>query len=56
MDMVAEGVETARGVYRLSQKYKVPMPITAEVYQIIVRNKKPSDALTDLMSRKVKAE
>jgi glycerol-3-phosphate dehydrogenase len=32
------------------------MPITAEVYQIIVRNKKPSDALTDLMSRKVKAE
>ncbi len=56
MDMVAEGVETAKGVYKLSRKYKVPMPITAEVYQIIVRNKKPSAALTDLMSRKVKAE
>lgn len=56
MDMVAEGVETAKGVYRLSQKHKIPMPITAEIYQIIVRNKKPSDALTDLMSRKVKAE
>lgn len=56
MDMVAEGVETAKGVYRLSRKHKVPMPITTEVYQIICRNKKPGDALTDLMSRKAKAE
>ena len=56
MEMVAEGVETVKGVYRLSQKYKVPMPITSEVYQIICRNKKPGDALADLMSRKAKAE
>ena len=56
MDMVAEGVETAKGVYKLSKKYKVPMPITAEVYQIIVKNKKPGDALTALMNRKAKAE
>lgn len=56
MEMVAEGVETAKGVYKLSKKHKVPMPITAEVYQIICRNKKPADAVTDLMSRKAKAE
>ncbi len=56
MEMVAEGVETAKGVYKLSKKYRVPMPITAEVYQIICRNKKPADAVTALMSRKAKAE
>ena len=56
MEMVAEGVETAKGVYKLSKKHRVPMPITAEVYQIICRNKKPADAVTDLMSRKAKAE
>jgi len=56
MEMVAEGVETAKGVYKLSKKHRVPMPITAEVYQIIVRNKKPKDALIALMSRKAKAE
>lgn len=56
MEMVAEGVETVKGVYKLSKKYKVPMPITAEVYQMICRNKKASDAVTDLMSRKAKPE
>lgn len=56
MEMVAEGVETVKGVYKLSKKRKVSMPITAEVYQIICRNKKPGDALADLMSRKAKAE
>ena len=56
MEMVAEGVETAKGVYRLSKRYKVAMPITREVYRIICWNKKPVDAVTDLMSRKAKAE
>ncbi len=56
MEMVAEGVETVKGVYKLSRKYKVPMPITTEVYHIICRNKKPGDAVSDLMSRKTKSE
>jgi len=56
MEMVAEGVETVKAVYRLSQKYKVPMPITHEVYQIIYKHKKPKLALTDLMTRKMKPE
>lgn len=56
MEMVAEGVETVKGVYKLSKKYNVPMPITAEVYQMICKNKKASDAVTDLMSRKAKPE
>lgn len=56
MDMVAEGVETVKPVHKLSQKLKIPMPISNEVYKIIYEGKKPSNALTDLMTRKMKAE
>ncbi len=56
MEMVAEGVETAKAVYKLSRRYKVSMPISTEVYHIIFRNKKPLQAVTDLMSRKATSE
>ena len=56
MNMVAEGVETVKAAYKLSQKYNVPMPITTEVYNIISRGKSPKAAVTDLMTRKIKAE
>lgn len=56
MNMVAEGVETVKPVYKLSYKLRIPMPITSEVYQIIYRNKSPQKAVADLMSRKTKAE
>lgn len=56
MSMVAEGVETVKAVYRLSRKYKIPMPITEETYNIIAKNKKALKAVKDLMKRKVKAE
>ncbi len=56
MKMVAEGVETVKAVYRLSQKYHVPMPITTEVYNIIYHHKKPLEAVSALMTRKMKSE
>lgn len=56
MEMVAEGVETVKAVYKLSQKHNVSMPITHEVYNIIYKGKKPSQAVNDLMRRKVKSE
>jgi len=56
MEMVAEGVETVKAVYKLSRKYRISMPITEEVYQIIYRRKKPAQAVSDLMNRKTKAE
>lgn len=56
MDMVAEGVPTAKAIYRLSQKYKVSMPITKEVYNILYKDKRPAKAVTDLMNRKAKPE
>ena len=56
MDMVAEGVETVKAVYRLSRKHQIPMPITQEVYNIIYKRKKPARAVADLMKRKTKSE
>jgi glycerol-3-phosphate dehydrogenase (NAD(P)+) len=56
MDMVAEGVETAKSAYRLSLKHKVSMPITSAVYGILYRHKKPLAAVKDLMARSLKPE
>ena len=56
MEMVAEGVDTVKAAYKLSQKYKVSMPITTEIYNIICKRKKPPQAVSDLMTRKMKAE
>ncbi len=56
MSMVAEGVSTAKAIFTLSQKYKIAMPITTEVYNVIYRNKRPINAVTDLMNRKLKPE
>jgi glycerol-3-phosphate dehydrogenase (NAD(P)+) len=56
MQAVAEGVVTAKAVYKLSKKYAVPMPISVEVYNIIYKNKPPMQAVTDLMCRQIRAE
>lgn len=56
MNAVAEGVATVKAVHKLSRKYKVAMPITTEVYNIIYNNKKPQKAVYDLMTRKTRAE
>jgi len=56
MQMIAEGVPTARSAYTLSLKYKVQMPITREVYMLLYRNKSPRQAVIDLMSRQSKEE
>jgi glycerol-3-phosphate dehydrogenase (NAD(P)+) len=56
MQMIAEGVPTAKSAYTLSLKYKVQMPITREVYMLLYRNKSPRQAVIDLMSRQSKEE
>jgi len=56
MEMVAEGVETVKAAYKLSQKHKISMPITTEVYKIIYQHKAPSKAVEDLMKRQMKSE
>jgi len=56
MIMVAEGVETTRSGQDLAQLHCVEMPITNEIYQVLFRGKPPSEAVVDLMGRKLKAE
>jgi len=56
MQMVAEGVPTAKSAYALSLKYKIDMPIIKEVYQLLYNNKSPRLAVKDLMTRKSKEE
>jgi len=53
---IAEGVPTAKSAYALSLKYKVDMPITKEVYNVLYRNKPALKALKDLMARERKKE
>lgn len=56
MNMVAEGIRTARSAYELSKRAGVDMPITTQVYQILYENKDPMKAVSDLMSRELRSE
>jgi glycerol-3-phosphate dehydrogenase (NAD(P)+) len=54
--MVAEGVNTTKAGYILSQKYEVDMPITSEVYQALYEDKDARQVIKDLMLREAKPE
>jgi glycerol-3-phosphate dehydrogenase (NAD(P)+) len=53
---VAEGVPTTRSVHALARQLDIPMPITAELHQILFAAKDPRVAVTDLMVRLPKVE
>ena len=53
MNMVAEGVNTTKSIHQLSEKNDIQMPICNEIYNIIFKNKKPDQAIGDLMSREL---
>ena len=54
--MVVEGIRTTKAAYRLAKKYKVSMPITEQAYNVLFKNKKPSEAVRELMLRDAKPE
>ncbi len=56
MQMVAEGVYTARSVYDRAQHLGIAAPITTEVYRVLYEGKDPRQAVTDLMLREPKGE
>jgi len=56
MNMVAEGVKTARSVSQWSRKNNVEMPITEAVYKVLFENINPGDAVHELMTRNAKNE
>jgi glycerol-3-phosphate dehydrogenase (NAD(P)+) len=55
-DSVIEGIATCESVCALADKYKVEMPITHAVYEILFENKPVQQAISDLMQRQLKAE
>ncbi|TRZ93998.1 NAD(P)-dependent glycerol-3-phosphate dehydrogenase [bacterium] len=56
MQMIAEGVPTTKSAYALGLKYKVELPITKEVYNVLYKNKSPLSAVRNLMTRDKKKE
>ena len=51
-----EGVRCAKVVYEEAKKHGISMPITDQVYKVLFEGKKPSVAMSELMSRELKAE
>ncbi len=56
MQMVAEGVKTAKSVYNLSCRLGIDMPISHEVYHILYDDISPKEAVHRLMTRDLKHE
>jgi glycerol-3-phosphate dehydrogenase (NAD(P)+) len=56
MTMVAEGVNTAKAAFALSQRTGVPMPITEQVYRILHEGKEVRAAVSELFARDLKME
>jgi glycerol-3-phosphate dehydrogenase (NAD(P)+) len=56
MQMVAEGVRTAKSAKALADRLDVDMPITQEVYAMLYEGKPPLTAVGDLMTRPLRAE
>lgn len=56
VNMVVEGVYSAKAAAKLAQKYEVPMPIVDEINQVLFEGKDPKKAVDDLMLRESKME
>ena len=51
MSMISEGINTAESVCRLSKEYRISMPISQVVYEILFKEKDPKTSIHKLMSR-----
>ena len=56
VQMVVEGVYSAKAAMRLSKKYQIPMPIVTAVNEILFEGKSAKEAMTELMIRDRKSE
>jgi len=56
IESVVEGVATTRSVVELARQAKVEMPITQAVQDVLFGGRSPADAISELMSRPLKAE
>jgi glycerol-3-phosphate dehydrogenase (NAD(P)+) len=55
-ESVVVGISTCKSVVALARKYKVEMPITTAVYDVLFKKKPVQKAIEDLMTRRLKAE
>jgi glycerol-3-phosphate dehydrogenase (NAD(P)+) len=56
VNMVVEGVYSAKAALTLARKYNVEVPIIEQVNQILFENKSAAQAVTELMQRDKKTE
>ncbi len=56
MVMVAEGVNTIHSAYELAMKTGIEMPITSAMFEVLFEDKKPQQAVLELMTRELKPE
>jgi len=54
--MVVEGYHALRAAVKLSAQYEVSMPIIDAVYDTVMNNASPKDAIHNLMTRAIKSE
>lgn len=54
--MVVEGIKTTKSVYNLSREYKIDMPITRELYNVLYNGEDVSESVSNLMLRDKKHE
>ncbi len=48
MNMIAEGYYAAKGIFEINKRYKINMPITNAVYNILYENKNPAKEIEKL--------
>ena len=56
MNMIAEGVSTAKSVHQLRLKHNVDMPIHEAIYQVLFEKKDPKNSVVELMTRRLSEE
>ena len=56
VNMVVEGVYSAKAASKMAKKYNVSMPIVEQVNAVLFDGKNPESAVKELMMRDVKAE
>jgi glycerol-3-phosphate dehydrogenase (NAD(P)+) len=56
MQMVAEGIPTAKSAYECARKLKIDTPIIDQVYALLYEGKAPTQAMQELLGRDQKAE
>ncbi len=56
MQMVAEGIPTAKGAYECARKGGIETPIIDQVYAVLYEGKSPVQAMEELLNRDQKAE